>query len=109
MNIKGKDKKLEFSVRWKPTSLGVPLGTKSAHNYSTLVAWKRGEIRRVASISSSRQLFVDGIQQVMGRLNRYMEPIPILRSLSIYDAYTDLGARKPSSSLLTRLVSEHRQ
>ena len=82
MNVRVKDQRLEFSVRWKPTSLGVPLGMRSAHNHSTLIAWKRGEIRRVALVSSTRSLFMEGIKMFMNRLKRYMEPVLNLKALA---------------------------
>jgi hypothetical protein len=94
MNVRVKDQRLEFSVRWKPTSLGVPLGMHSAHNHNTLIAWKRGEIRRVASVSSTRSLFMEGIKMFMNRLKRYMEPVLNLKALAKFDPYTDLAVKK---------------
>ena len=65
----------------------------NAQNYNTLLAWQRGEIRRLASASSTRVLLMDGIQQVMNRQNRYMEPIDNLEALAIFGPYTDLRIR----------------
>ena len=66
----------------------------SAHNHSTLIAWKRGEIRRVASVSSTRLLFMEGIKMFMNRLKRYMEPVLNLKALAKFDPYTDLAVKK---------------
>jgi hypothetical protein len=84
---------LGYFPRWKISSLGVPLSTMSAHAPSIHLAWTKAEIHRLASHSSSYNLFVQAKRTFCNRLQKFHYSQSIIEQLRCYDPYLCLKSR----------------
>ena len=80
---------LEIRPCWKQTSLGVPLSTSSFHPHFIHIAWMKGEIRRLSTLSSSFTFFENAKRTFINRLQKFHCNCDMLKELQEYDPYTE--------------------
>ena len=67
--------RIGFEPFFKPTSLLVPLSTRSGHHWNVHVSWPFSQIRRFARLSSTRQAFETAKAKFVQRFVEAGEPI----------------------------------
>ena len=86
-------RRLQWAPRWKPTSLGVPLGENTCHPRS-VQGWMRAELGRLAKNSSDHHLFVEAKNTFILRLARFRISEGTLAELSSRDPFAHMLVRQ---------------
>ena len=94
ISMNNEQNKLDIGVRWKAASLGVPLCNTSAHFGAAKKAWKFGELRRCARLSSNPTLFKQAKSVFISRMRSFFETAENLIQLSQYDPYMQLVVKQ---------------
>ena len=73
--------RLDIGISFKPTSLGVPLSTSSAHSSACRRSWARAEVYRFARRVTSREELEKAKDVLLGRLSRFCFPSEIVSAV----------------------------
>ena len=86
-------RRLQYWPYFKATSLGVPLGTRSAHPFSLHRSWPRAYCFRLAAHSSSRKHYMKARATFIGRLKQSFFEESIIKELQDLNAWSVLRRR----------------
>ena len=99
-NPAGEATGLRVKPFFKPTGRNIPLSINSAHS-TGVHKWPIGEMARLASISSSRDLFNDARHKLLQHYRMHSVPNRVLTACEAFEFRPHFGARVASSVIPT--------
>ena len=107
LTVEKQENKLAYSPFIKPSSLGVPLTTGSAHPKTVLRTWPLAYNNRLGQNSSSSERYHVAKARFVSRLEAsYMCPV-VVKSVVDTDAFSDLRRKRRLAFFLAEASAQH--